>query len=119
MAPNVRAGPGVEADYRRRPPPPPDRLRLPRELAARSDLPLEYPEKASDFVPLRSADICRPSVRVVPRASALALPRDCAVALVVLAVLALAVPLRACVLAVPVPLARASLRCACVVVPLA
>jgi hypothetical protein len=28
---------------------------LPRELAARSDFPLEYPENASDRVPLRSA----------------------------------------------------------------
>jgi hypothetical protein len=37
---------------------------LPRWLAARSDLPLEYPEKASDFVPLRSreaADVEVPS----------------------------------------------------------
>src|SRR4029077_1808562 len=45
--------------YRRRPPPPPERelprLSRPRELAARSDFPLEYPENASDFVPLRSA----------------------------------------------------------------
>jgi len=30
------------------------RLLFPRELAARSDFPLEYPEKASDLVPLRS-----------------------------------------------------------------
>jgi hypothetical protein len=45
--------------HRRRPPPPPPRelLRLwaPRELAARSDFPLEYPENASDLVPLRVA----------------------------------------------------------------
>src|SRR5438067_332220 len=43
---------------RRRRPPPPERelLRLwfPRELAARSERPLEYPENASDRVPLRS-----------------------------------------------------------------
>src|SRR5687768_2176752 len=41
--------------HRRRLPPPPRellRLRCPRELAARSDFPLEYPENASDLVPL-------------------------------------------------------------------
>jgi len=42
---------------RRPPPPPPDRLRVPRELAARVELPLEYPENASDFVPLRSVAV--------------------------------------------------------------
>ena len=46
-----------DGSHRRREPPPPRellRLRLPRWLAARSDLPLEYPENASDLVPLRS-----------------------------------------------------------------
>jgi hypothetical protein len=45
------------AQRRRPPPPPPLRLRVPRELAARVELPLEYPENASDFVPLRSAAV--------------------------------------------------------------
>jgi hypothetical protein len=43
---------------RRRPPPPPLLLlRVPRELAARVELPLEYPENASDPVPLRWAEV--------------------------------------------------------------
>jgi hypothetical protein len=79
---------------RRRPPPPPlDRelLRLvfPRELAARSERPLEYPENASDLVPLRSVAAVR--VDVVPRASVVPDPRVWAV--LVLRVCAL---LRAC-----------------------
>src|SRR6185295_19366284 len=52
----------LTASQRRGPPPPPPprerellRLCVPRLLAARSDFPLEYPENASDFVPLRSA----------------------------------------------------------------
>ena len=45
--------PGI--GHRRRPPPRAlPLLRCPRELAARSDRPLEYPEKASERVPLRS-----------------------------------------------------------------
>ena len=46
---------------------------LPRELAARSERPLEYPENASDFVPLRSVAAVR--VDVVPRASVEPEPR--------------------------------------------
>src|SRR5262249_2558285 len=70
--------PANRARVHRRLPPPPDRppalrLRLPRELAARSRLPLEYPEKASDRVPLRST---------LPWRSALLRPRDSALAVV-------------------------------------
>jgi hypothetical protein len=46
-----------DARHRRpllRPPPELLRLRWPRELADRVELPLEYPENASDRVPLRS-----------------------------------------------------------------
>jgi hypothetical protein len=60
--------------HRRREPPLRElllRLREPRELAARSDFPLEYPENASDFVPLRSAaDVVRlPLPLLCPRDS--------------------------------------------------
>jgi len=72
--------------HRRRPPPPPLdrellRLCVPRELAARSERPLEYPEKASDLVPLRSVGV-RDVPLVVPRASAAPEPRDCVLAVV-------------------------------------
>jgi len=83
---------------RRRPPPPLLdrellRLLLPRELAARSDFPLEYPENASDFVPLRSVAAVR--VDVVPRASVEPEPRVCAVLVLRVCALAWAL-LRAC-----------------------
>jgi hypothetical protein len=50
-------------DQRRRLPPPRELLllRCPRSLAARVDLPLEYPENASERVPLLSV-----AVRLVP-----------------------------------------------------
>jgi hypothetical protein len=58
--------------HRRREPPLRElllRLREPRELAARSDFPLEYPENASDFVPLRSAADVERLPLLYPRAS--------------------------------------------------
>jgi len=78
---------GIPRDaQRRRPPPPPRdrellRLCVPRELAARSERPLEYPEKASDLVPLRSVGV-RAVPLVVPRASAVPEPRVCVLAVV-------------------------------------
>src|SRR5262245_61023295 len=66
-------------NYRRLPPPPlpppppleddEPRLLCPRELAARVDCPLEYPENASERVPLLSCVAARPPDWLCPRAS--------------------------------------------------